>query len=561
MKQGNTQNLSRLLEAGLELFRDLIVAHPELSEALDSSKEEFSEWIEDDDTQPSAALRRARHFEWFLFEREATDFSELFAAWREFASPELLAQEELFAESITGVFEVQGVDGESGIIDMKDLAGLTRLQVSGGETGEEVSSGDLIVGRLFPVGPGLYIPSSAHGQFRSPVLIRALKVDLETLRAERPHAVMRLSQRELERMFWPVRPKSESEPNQEEEAGESRDAVGELREFLSMAGLGQQLISSWLYGLSRIPYDESTLITGAGDYVGQVLEELAFNTEVDLGRARELFLHAWPALHGAESATGPQQNETAAAECSPEDVANSLAEFDRDRAAGIDVETSIRELTKRLGIDVDELDEDSAAPDFPGVVGAMIEEFLWEIEQEEGAELRKAHEGLRVFGSYANNIGVFENLGRRQLLSFAAFWLPESRQLKNGAEAERMMRALKAFASWSEKNQGVELLKDGLDEVLDGLTNSLPRVVNANALLAKNDQITGELFEFLGVKDESHSTLRDARGESRAVAFDQRLHGLLQEGDLLRGQTADTGEFQVACCYPPEADQLKQSLI
>lgn len=557
-RQPTTDAAPSLFEAGFELFRHLIASRPELVAEFESSREVFPGVPTGVDLEDK--LRDRRHFEFFLFERQSESFDALpmdvlLDQWQEAASEKLQGSRATFTESITGIFVVQEL--EDGFLGVQELAGLTQLRIAPGPTMVDFQVGDLIVGRLYPVEGGLYVASPAAGLFRNPALRQAIEMDLSALRQSRSHAIMRLSQMELERMFW-AEMSAEMAVAQADGATSAadRDPVGELETFLAREGIGREVVRSWCRALAGTPYDAKALVSGVDDLVGGMLEQLAFQTEIDLARARELLLAAWQRLN---LTAGEAKADVAVEATDPDHVAQSLAEFDRDRAAGIDVETSFRELAKRLGLDDEDLDDDSEAPDFPGVVGAMVEEFLWETEESQGSKERQAHEGLRVFGAYTANIGVFENLSRREVLSFAAFWLPESRRLKSGSEAARLVRALASFSEWADQTHGLELLSGDLAQILDGLSVSLPRAVVANALLPKQPESTGELFEFLGT-EQGLVKIRDGHGEAREVELDRRLPSLLEEGDLFRGHTRDDGQFVVSCCYPPEAEQLRQSL-
>ncbi|MFT7668333.1 MAG: hypothetical protein ACI8X5_001024 [Planctomycetota bacterium] len=545
-----------IIEEGFQLFRNLIAEHPELAKEFAESRKDFGT-RDPAASKTEQALQGQRHFEWFLLERDSSilgtrPVEAFLPVWLESASEELATARECYLESVTGILQVDEIDAE-GIANAQDLSSLTRMRLTPASNGVSLVPGDVYVGRLYPTEGGLHAMSAAGGLFRNPSLAGALHADLERLRAKRAHAVMRLSQLELERMFW-----GEGYAGARPEP-EVSDPVGELRAFFLESGVASHLIESWIHGLSRTQADPSSLATGANDFVGSLLEQLAIDTDLDLNRARELLLKAWPVL----SAKGASSSRDKSEEQTPSDrdeVVEMLAEYDRDRQAGIDFEASFGELTKRLGLDEDDSEEDTQAPDFPEVVSAIVEEFLWEVSASSGPEESRSHEGLRIFGGYVKNIGVFENLGSREVLSFATFWLPESRLLKSGAEAERMVKALLAFGGWSAEQHGHELLKDGLDERLKQLESSLPRVVVANALLAKEQENTGELFTFVAACSDDQATIRDADEESRDVGFDARLLTLLEPGDLFRGYTGEDGVFNVCCCYPPEAAGLRQGL-
>ena len=57
--------------------------------------------------------------------------------------------------------------------------------------------------------------------------------------------------------------------------------------------------------LSREPRDPDQLVHGAGDVLGRILDEIAFETELDLDRARAALLRAW------ERISEPDENERA----------------------------------------------------------------------------------------------------------------------------------------------------------------------------------------------------------------------------------------------------------
>lgn len=547
-------------EAGFALFTELVeTGDVELKSSFDATRARFSSAVgaaTPDDTERRAAERR--HLEWFLFEhtREASSglvVEELLERWAERTDLDQRQASEAYLQSQTGIFEVNSAEEDEPVV-LRELAGLGSFELAEQGLSAAFELGDLIVGRLFPLGEGQFHVSPGAGVFRDPRLLQAIESDLEKLRKARSHAVMRLSQLELEAMFWVA--SSEPSTNAGASAGEASEAVGELEEFLRQGGVSEPVIAGWFDRLRRTPLDTNSLVLGAGDALSEILEIVAFETDLDIERARSLFLAAWSSggdWQEAERTPAPPSSSTA------DDVETVLAEFDRDRAAGIDVETSFRALERKLGLEGDEDAVDDSAPDFPGVVGAMVEEFLWETRSSDGEAESAAHEGLRLFASYASKIGVFENLGPRDLLAFAAFWLPESRQLKSGAEAERLMRALAAFGQWAVETHGVNVLEGRFDECLDALRKSLPRAVVANALLPRIKDVEGELFSLVGVEEQGLGRIRAGDGVEREVQLDARLSTLLESGDLFRGYTRDDGEFVVACCYPPEAAGLQQS--
>jgi hypothetical protein len=547
------------LEAGMAAFWRAIEERPEASSAFEESEREFhgSEVPEGNEVVLSAARRR--RLEWFLFERheDGSLLAETLSVnLGQLAGEELAARAELFLESWTGIFSVLAAPCE-GEFEARDLGGLATLRLAIPAGGPTLATGDLVVGRLFPSGNGSYIVSPAAGLFRSPALVEALERDLQRLRQEGAHAVVRLTQLELERMFFAPGSAAETEMGKLG-AEQASDPEREFEQYLLGAGVSPEVVASWLELLHASPRRPEELISGLGDAMGAILDQLAFQTNLDLDRARALMLATWPGADTPSESTDASGEQTRG-ESNP--VVDSLREFDRDRAAGLDLEASFSELEKRLGLHPEKGEEDQGAPDFPGVVGAMVEEYLWETERDEGLDLRRAREGLRVFGAYTERLGVFENLTAREFLSFAAFWLPESRMLRSGTEAARMVDSLLSFGMWAAEFQGLDSLGSALQDQLSTLVRSLPRVVEANALLPREPQIEdGELFEFLGPTNPGQASVRDLQGEEREVPFEARLIAVLECGDLFRGHTSQADDFVVSCCYPPEAAGLRQTL-
>jgi hypothetical protein len=556
------------VEQALQVLGDLIAQTPKLEEEFLRSRLEFLGAVQGgtlSDTDLAEAYdcdpaRERRHLEWFLFDRPSSvlsglPFDVLTPAWAALAEelPEPL--EPVMLQTVCGIFEVLEVDS-SGVAQISELAGLTRLTLGPQSSTGGLGLGDLLVGRFYPFEGGRHEPSSALGFFRNTELVSALHRDLGKLREQQTRAVMRLTQRELERMFWPLNSPSSGDVTGDDES--HGDPVGELESFLRENGIPNATVESWKRNLANSAPPKNVLISGADDLVGVLLENLAFETTIDLQRARSLFLAAWTVLHEKR----PSRSEQASTD-EPDSVEDSLREFDRDRAAGIDVDSSFRELERRLGLEENEEVDDGSAPDFPGVVGAMVTEFLWErstseSEAQDVQERAAWTEGLGLFSEYTEKIGVFENLCEREVLTFLTFWLPESRRLQRGEQARSTVQAVTAFARWAEAAHCVEIIGQDLGAEDESLEQNLARVVEANSH-ARAEQ-AGELFEFRGTPSKGQGMIRDEQGDQRLLSFDGEILKHLKSGDLLRGYTGDDGRFVVGCCYPPQARGLRQRL-
>ncbi len=495
---------------------------------------------------PEAAERRFA--EWFLLERPSERFVtppvEALAA--ELASEDGLDADLIAAlrRSFCGVFEVSAVvQGEGAWLRDMLLGGEYPLVDRTGSEALEVH--DVLIGRLFALGAAGNWLSRSAAFFRSDELRTALARDLEAARGRR-RGVPRLSQLELERLFWGA----ESALVTPETALGSGDAIAAAREWLAANGVGEERADGFLAELARAPFDPNRVVIGARDALGSILERLAFDTELDLERARAVLVAAWAELSNPpEDAT--EVHEPGRAPHRARDPQSALENFDRGREAGRDLESLFGELERDLGLEPDEDVVDDSVPDFPGVVGAMVEECIWEIGRESGDDAAKRLEPLRRFSAFGADIGVFENLAERELLAFTTVWLPECGDLRDASDARATLGALREFCAWAEDRHGV-MLRTNFAARLDELAESLPRTAEAN--LATEPTPTGRVgsvFEVVAVGAESR--VRDSNGRESTVRIAARLARSLAVGDRLRAELESNGRFVVYRCYPPQS--------
>jgi hypothetical protein len=538
------------VDRALEELRQVLAARPEVASEFLASRTEFFGQVAPLADGDEARRAARRHSEWFLLERPSNALGGAPIEWALHTRSELgdaeLSDEALQAliSSRCGVFEVTTVTPGEGAW-VRDLGAGGEYPLHEPAASLELAPKDVIVGRLFAVGASLYGVSPAAGVFRNTKLLDALVRDVETLRAGR-RGVLRLSQLELENMFWGGPASS---------APKHGDPVVRAREFLVGAGVSDEFASSLLEQLRSTPYEAARLVHGVRDGLAQVLERLAFETNVDLAQARVLLLEAWPAL--AAPTVPRKRSDPAPARRG--DVRSAIDAFDRGRDAGRDLEELFRELERDLELEPEEIDPDAIdgapAPDFPGVVNAMVEEFLWEVEREHGANEARQLAPISKFAQFGAHIGVFENMGAHDLLLFAAVWLPERGGLRDADQASAVLSALKRFCAWSQESQDVALL-DAYSGHVEPLEPALPRLIEANALRdeATSDPSRGVLYEFLR-RDGTRATLRDRQGDEHQLELDSKLAGKLEPGDWLRA-SVEGDVARVHCCYPPQMAQL-----
>jgi len=505
--------------------------------------------------EDNAAARR-RHLEWFLLERTDTHGPELalervLRAWM----PELDAGEDDWIAGLrqthVGVLEVTGIQQGEGLW-LRDLGGRGEFPVAEQAASRFVHVGDIIAGRLFPIGGGVHRLSSASAFHRDERVLEALRVDFEQARTER-RGVLRVGQREVESMFF--------RGNLEE-----NDAVEDARRLLLDSGVEAEAVEVFLEELAQAPFDEDRLVHGAQDVLSEILDDLAFESAVDIDAARRALLAAWAQMARRGPGDGPSLTPSSAhgsaAQNPHAEVAQAVSRFEDRRRAGEPVAQLLDELERDLALGDDHRDaaEGDPIPDFPGVVGAMVEEFLWETSASSGADAAEAHANLRDLGRSAESVGVFENLRARDLLVYAGWWLPENETLGGSDDARARMASLAVFCRWAEAEHEVALHTE-FHETLTRLGRSLPRVAEANQRRtrgARRDE--GELYEVLAL-DGGAARVRARTGGEHEAALEPDLAQWLRGGDRVRGTLRADGRLAVYCCYPPEVAELSQSTV
>jgi hypothetical protein len=541
-------------EQRFEALEGLVREDPLLAREFQDSAPEFFQGRFDPARQATDELARRRHLEWFLLERTSPRLeglaiqrlAEIDAERAGLDDPLRLA---VLLNSHAGIFEVSGVKPGEGLW-LRDLSSGGEYPVLEPEAAQVLEKGDLIAGRIFPTTEGAHRLSRAAAFYRNRSLLEALRGDLERARAAR-RGVVRINQRELESMFFAA-----------DLTGTPADPVGEARALLLRNGVEREQIDQWFEELAQTPFERERLVVGVDDALGPLLDRLAFDSTVDLDAARRALVHAWESLATSGIGRGisltpqaPPRTKSQAAV----DTARALAEFEAKRKAGLPLEQIFSDLEKELaledGSDVADAEEVSPAPDFPGVVGAMITEFLWETEREAGPERVLELRPLESFGRYAHDIGVFENLSTRDLLSYTAWWLPESGEIQSGDDARALLSALSSFLRWVDETQDLHLHAE-FHATLSALMESLPRVIEANRRRTRSaDPSQGELYEILALRD-GHAVVRDRTGVESEAQIEPDLAAWLKPADRMRANRMDDGRLAVYCCYPPEARGL-----
>jgi hypothetical protein len=545
---------TRLVERALELFATLVREDKNVAEQLEYARVEFFGPGSLGATDEAASQR---FLEWFLFEHDNEALGGrpgrlLMERWVERAEVDMLSLSTTIFDSIASVFEVSGVE-ETGVW-VGDLAGSGEYPLVEPEAAGELAVGDLVVGRIYAVGDGLFRASPASVCIRDATLARALRTDLSRARTAR-RGTSRMSQALLEQMFF--------QGIAEAARGSENPSVvlARVRRWLLQHGLDEERVDATLEALREEPYERDLIAPGNDDAVGRVLEFLAFETQLDLDTARRHLLDAWSALWREFPAAVDEDAPTRAAvtpastrpsDDDARDPLPALDEFDRARAAGADLGALFDRLERDLGLETEVADDDDTAPDFPGVVGAMVEEFLWEEDREGVAEpLQRARTEvvLRKLASCVAHIGVFEELSAADVVLFTSCFLLEHGELVEAEDALVALDAVERFCRWAQENHEVRVF-DAVKDTLGSQRESLPRLVVANRQLASAEVATRVLvFE---VTSPGPTTALRRESEQVDVELDAEVHQHLRSGDLVRA-TRDQGALRVLGCYPPES--------
>jgi len=541
-----------VFQKALEAFKSLTLASAEHAAELAKARLEF---FGPAGNQVSSIDAERRLFEWFLFERPHAEFGGVGARalaedWLEQVGEDLAPLLPGLIDSRVGVFEVTSIEPGSGVW-VRDLSGVGEYPLVEPEAATEFQVGDLLVGRLYPVSDGVFVASAAAACVRNQDLADALRRDLSQARDER-RGVPRLSQQTIETLFFqssmipaPAAPTAAAGPAPELPSLEQ--VLAECREWLVAQGLTTGDAEEIFEALAEEPFDPGDLAPGGSDILGGILAELAFRSDVDLGEARARLLAAWTMLstpklrEGAPSST--REETDSELQLSSNEAQRALLAFDAARASGGRIEDAFEQLEQDLGLEPGSSeDAGDKVPDFPGVVGAMVEEFLWERAANHEPELNS--KALHQFATFAAHIGAFEDVTHNDLLLFSGCYLIEKGELTSGADARQALTALEQFCRWADQEHSVELWANFGEDFAE-LSESLPRLVTANQLLDDYAPSSRVLLY------QIEADLRAKRVEHADQSFelDDRVREHLLQGDLVRALRSGDA-LTIVGCYP-----------
>ncbi len=599
------------VQQGLSALQGLALAQEDVRREWDAAWQSFTgteRTYETAESEGHSACGRFR--EWFLLERHSpalvgTPLERLIDAWRASSKGFQEHVEPLLQASFTGIFEVGEVIAQQGAW-LRDVSGFGEYALADPKSSAQIQSGDLLVGRLFPLPGSLHLASGQAMWLRNPELTRALERDLSQARETR-RSILRIDAVELERMFFSAEWGADSggtstataQAPQADPIELAQRAVAKAEAYLQQAGWTPARTAAWLDALKARPWTPGQWTSTPDDPVGQALEALAFESAADLTEARQILTTAWQALtatggrtRGSANTLSPARTPTprkgssqpehqpaatqtpakpnAERESDPEADARreALERFDAARAAGGDLESQLAALESDLGIapDAPEVDRE-IAPDFPGVVSAMVAEWRWDRDRQ---GLPSLAGDLQPFEEFCQPIGRFESLSPRDVLSFACFWGLERRVWRDAQDAHACMQALSEFCAWASEEHGLEL-EGSVEATLRGLTANLPRAVELTTQWTEpepaspRDEDPGQLltvpeagWEIDEGPEQASTPWLDRQGQQVSLTLPVALLEQLAPGDAVRARLSLQGPAELLCFYPPEAHELER---
>ncbi len=503
------------------------------------------------------AAAEQRFLEWFLLERESDTLGAVPAETG--AGEEML---DTLADSWCGVFSVMHVaPRRATLLDLQDDKPCD-LSLDG----NPLRAGDLVVGRILP-GEGVNRLAASAAVFRpGEALATAFRRDLARLALDR-----RLTQQELERLL--LGPRDARAAAADAATGAEPRAVdpaapevplehleADLEALLQEAGsdLRAADISMQLADLDR-----------PGRVIGPLLEQLAFESNVDLERIRRLLHEIWQA-HAAHRTSEEGDQGAVPVEDTGALGAQLAQRLEEGLSRHRDVNELFAELGRMAGMDPSELDDEEDQEEFTelgsqergawGNLEPLVEEFLWEQQVGEGPVQRTLRLWVELQGNAALPRTDLELVTGQDLLRVLLHTYLGASPGQRADAVRAAFGAMERFQAWAQE---VHELQPGpaLDECRGALLDQLDRLQAASQALSTTD---GAGKPGMGRVEELQPRgfgLRLDGGDAWWIEAPATTCAMLRNGDLVLGTVhptkagcASLGGMVVV--LPADADEL-----
>ncbi len=332
---------------------------------------------------PTDPARAERFLEWFLLEREGSGGNGapvrrwLAAGCGGFDEPGIV---ESLCRSFCGVFRVEALGGDR--IECRDALQRGTVTILLPRTAHRAVVGDTLVGRLFPVGEGLWMATDSIELFRGDAIYKAYETETLARKAKGgPDTPLSMSGLEIEKLLGlSGHTEVKGVLELERELGEF---LGDSPELPTVEELSAALRE----------------VESPGRVLGPFLEALAFHTKLDIGEGQRLGLELWNAHRSAaperrpgaarESDRAPQPPPRTGRGDDPDLGPRLLAELEAGEARGEEKASLFARLERMAGLAPEAEDPLGAVPrriewrtEEAGNLLPLYEEWVWEGERE-----------------------------------------------------------------------------------------------------------------------------------------------------------------------------------
>jgi hypothetical protein len=375
-------------------------------------------------------------------------------------------------------------------------------------------------------------------------LHKAIEEDLARRRTDGGKTLLRFDQQTLEQAFFCLT----QDLAEEDDSPPAVNPLDSATDLLREAGLSESAIQDTFARLRSTPMQTKNLVLGSKDHLGEILDELAFDSEVDLTRARAVLATAWHSL----------RLESVERRTNPREVNSALADFDQGLAQGRDVQALLDDLEHDLGLGesgAEGVEPVSALPS-GGVARAMVMEFRWEAQASKEIQLTNEQlESLDLLIEFGSGFDQPEELGAQAMRKFLFFWCPEQRV--KPTQVTTLVPALEAFCEWATQEQDLEV--DDWQGSEGEFIADLERILDLNQSLPSKPDPDGELFEVLEAEDpQGLPGLMVSIPGGIPFRTELKCEALraAQQGDLLRAKLLDDSQLEILSVYPGSAHHL-----
>ena len=517
------EEASRHTEIVAEISRQLS-DNGRLRAELQRARREFF-GVDDGGAQEPASEHR--FVEWFLFDRESEALGAVPVTVDPYADMAVDIE-----DSIVGLFLIESVSAHC---TARDVQNDEILEIEGRGT---LQPGDLLVGRLYPAEQERWSASAATPALRPGRQIAdAFVEDLGALEIGR-----RLNQIELEHLLL-------RRHGVASDAAVLADPPAEPLVPLEHLEADLDLLLKSVGGRHQadVISQQLAVAPGPGSLIGPLLDQLAFDTDVDLDKARRLMLEIWNAHH-AGAGSAPADASTDSSGPPGESLGEQLV---RRLDAGIgdkqDVEELFAGLERAAGItddDEDDSDDQDAERDAAlverlgqgdgdaGDLAPLVTEFHWETDAE-GAESSALSLWVELQRNAPVPVTDVESIGAKDIMRLLLHVYLRSAPTERAAQVRGAFDEMTRFYDWLAVTQEIDA-RDVAASCAGALLEHLDRLEAAGVALS-NDKAPTQAPGLLQVEEIGADGFgaRDDDGGSHWLSASAGGLSQLEVGDLL----------------------------